>query len=106
VKLNPKIGSAWMKRGQQATVVTPGNNVMKYVFGSLNWRTGTLIDSSAGQRRNSIEFIRHLDDLRNRMSGWRHIHVICDNTSFHDSSAVRRHSAIDYLSPIQFEQAA
>jgi len=91
VNLNPKIGSAWMKRGQQATVEPPGNNVKKYVFGSLNWRTGTLIASSASRRRNSTEFIRHLDDLRSRMKGWRHIHVICDNASFHDSRVVREY---------------
>jgi hypothetical protein len=76
VNLNPKIASAWIKRGHQATVETPGNNVKKYVFGSLHWRTGTLIASSASQRRNSTEFIRHLDDLRCRLNSWRHIHVI------------------------------
>lgn len=91
VNLNPKIGSAWMKRGQQDTVETPGNNVKRYIFGSLNWRTGKLIVSSASLRRNSAEFIRHLDDLRTRMKGWTHIHVICDNASFHDSRAVQKY---------------
>jgi len=91
VNLNPKIGSAWMKRGQQDTVETPGNNVKRYVFGSLHWRTGKLIVSSVSLRRNSAEFIRHLDDLRTRMKGWSHIHVICDNASFHDSQAVRKY---------------
>lgn len=80
-----------MKRGQQDTVETPGNNVKRYVFGSLNWRTGKLIVSSASLRRNSAEFIRHLDDLRTRMKGWTHIHVICDNASFHDSRAVQKY---------------
>lgn len=93
VNLNPKIGSAWMKRGQQATVETPGNNVKRYVFGALNWRTGKLIVSPASQRRNTTEFIRHLDDLRCRLRGWRHIHVICDNASFHNSKAVRTYLA-------------
>jgi transposase len=40
---NPKIGSMWMERGKQAVVVTPGNNEKRYLAGSLNWRTGTLI---------------------------------------------------------------
>jgi hypothetical protein len=30
VHLNPKIGACWMRRGQQASVVTPGNNVKRY----------------------------------------------------------------------------
>ncbi len=81
-----------MKRGEQASVETPGNNVKRYIYGSLNWRTGRLIVSTASQRRNSAEFIRHLDDLRGRLKAWRHIHVICDNVSFHNSKAVR-----DYL---------
>jgi hypothetical protein len=43
VHLNPKIGSMWMRRGQQAEVVTPGSNVKRYLAGSLHWRTGRLL---------------------------------------------------------------
>lgn len=43
VNTNPKIGAMWMRRGRQATVVTPGTNEKRYLAGSLNWRTGALI---------------------------------------------------------------
>lgn len=85
INLNPKIGSAWMPRGHQQLIVTPGNNAKRYIYGSLNWRTGRLIATDVSRRRNSEEFIRHLSDLRNRQRSYTHIHVICDNAAFHKS---------------------
>lgn len=93
VHLNPKIGSQWMVRGQQAEVVTPGNNEKRHLAGSLHWRTGTLFLSSPGRRRNAQLFLAHLDDLRSRLRGFQKIHVICDNARFHDCKAVREYLA-------------
>jgi transposase len=84
VHLNPKIGSCWMPRGEQAEVVTPGDNVKRHLAGSLVWRTGTLLVSEPSMRRNADLFLAHLDDLRCRLRTYRVIHVICDNASFHD----------------------
>jgi putative transposase len=92
VHLNPKIGSCWMPRGQQTEVSTPGNNEKRHLAGSLVWRTGTLIVSPAGYRRNAELFVNHLDDLRCRLRCTRRIHVICDNAVFHRSRLVH-----DYL---------
>jgi transposase len=92
VHLNPKIGSCWMPRGQQAEVPTPGNNEKRHLAGSLHWRTGRLLLSPPGRRRNAQLFIAHLDDLRCRLRAYRVIHVVCDNARFHDCRAVR-----DYL---------
>jgi transposase len=89
VHLNPKIGSCWMVRGEQALVVTPGDNEKRHLAGSLHWRTGRLILSAPGKRRNSELFIDHLDDLRRSLRCYRVIHVVCDNASFHDSRTVR-----------------
>ncbi|WP_437221979.1 IS630 family transposase [Planctomicrobium sp. SH661] len=89
LNLNPKIGNMWMKKGQQAEVVTPGNNQKCHVAGSLIWRTGTLLVSRPHWRRNTVQFLAHLDDLRSRLRGYRKIHVICDNAKFHDSRAVK-----------------
>lgn len=91
VNLNPKIGSCWMPRGQQAEVVTPGNNEKRHVAGSLHWRTGTLVVSQPATRRNTGLFLQHLDDLRRALRGFRKIHVICDNAPFHTSAAVRQY---------------
>jgi putative transposase len=92
IHLNPKIGSCWMKRGEQTEVVTPGNNEKRHVAGSLVWRTGTLVVSPPGTRRNADLFVAHLDDLRVRFRHVRKVHVICDNAAFH-----RCHKVQDYL---------
>jgi putative transposase len=89
VHLNPKIGSCWMVRGEQAEVVTPGNNEKRHLAGSLHWRTGRLLLSAPGRRRNAALFVAHLDDLRRQLRGYRVIHVVCDNARFHDCRAVR-----------------
>jgi putative transposase len=96
VNTNPKIGSMWMIRGEQAEVETPGNNQKRYLSGSLNWRTGDLIvtEGRKGEGRNSVLFLRHLEDLRTRLRCYRRIHVICDNAIFHDSRAVHEYLAV------------
>jgi len=91
VNLNPKIGSCWMQRGQQAKVVTPGNNEKRHVAGSLHWRTGALLVSQPGKRRNTELFLEHLDDLRRSLRSYTKIHVICDNAAFHQSRAVKQY---------------
>ena len=83
VNTNPKIGSMWMPKGQQAEVTTPGSNVKRYLAGSLHWRTGELILSAPGRRRNADLFVAHLDELRRRFRRYKVIHVICDNARFH-----------------------
>jgi len=93
VHLNPKIGACWMPCGQQAEVVTPGNNQKCHVAGSLHWRTGTLLVSPQGRRRDTRLFLRHLDYLRARLRNYRRIHVICDNAAFHRSRAVNEYLA-------------
>lgn len=83
-----RIGSMWMIKGQQAEVVTPGNNRKCHVSGSLVWNTGTLLVSRPEARRNADLFLSHLDDLRRRLRCWKRIHVICDNARFHNCQKV------------------
>jgi putative transposase len=82
LNLNPDIGCMWMQRGEQAEVVTPGNNVKRYLSGSMSWRTGEVVVTQ-GTRRNAELFVAHLEDLRRRFRCCRRIHVICDNARFH-----------------------
>lgn len=95
VNTNPKIGSMWMRRGEQAGVVTPGNNVKRYLSGSLNWRTGELVLTAGrpGQGRDTDLFLAHLDELRRRYRRYRVIHVICDNAKPHQAARVRKYLA-------------
>jgi transposase len=82
VQLNPKIGCMWMRRGEQAEVVTPGDNEKTYLAGSLHWRTGRMI-TTRGPKRDGQLFVAHLHELRRRLRRYRVIHVICDNAKFH-----------------------
>jgi putative transposase len=85
VNLNPDIGCMWMYRGQQAKVVTPGDNAKCYLAGSLHWRTGVLF-TTEGPKRDAALFVRHLHDLRRKLRRYKKIHVICDNAKFHYDS--------------------
>lgn len=82
INLNPKIGCMWMLCGQQAQVVTPGDNAKRYLAGSLHWRTGALI-TTEGPKRDGKLFVAHLHELRRRLRRYKKIHVICDNAKFH-----------------------
>jgi transposase len=88
INTNPKIGSMWMRRGQQAEVVTPGTNEKAYLAGSLHWRTGVLF-ATEGTRRNGPLFVAHLEELCRKLRRYRVIHVICDNAAFHRSRPVQ-----------------
>jgi transposase len=98
VNLNPKVGCMWMRRGQQATVETPGTNEKRYLAGSIHWRTGRVIltDGLPKEGRSAALFLRHLDDLRRALRRYKVIHVICDNAGFHKpdkSKAVKAYLA-------------
>jgi len=88
--LNPKVGSAWMLKGCQAEVITPGDNVRRHLAVSVLAGTGNLVVSDPTRRRNSAQFVAHLADLCRRLRRWKVVHVICDNASFHKSKVVRR----------------
>jgi putative transposase len=88
INLNPEIGFMWMRRGQQAEVVTPGDNEKKYLAGSLHWRTGALIGPVTAPRRNGQLMAAHLEELARRLRRYKKIHVLCDNARFHKCAAV------------------
>jgi len=88
LNLNPKIGCMWMPRGEQAEVVTPGDNAKGYLAGSLHWRTGLLI-TTVGAHRDAALFVAHLGELLSRLRRYRKVHVICDNAKFHTARPVQ-----------------
>ena len=88
LNLNPDIGCAWMERGQQAHVVTPGNNVKRYMSGAMSWRSGELIET-VGPSRNAALFVANLEAVRCRCRRYRKIHIICDNARFHTPEGSR-----------------
>ncbi len=90
INTNPKIGSMWMVKGQQAEVETPGNNEKRYLSGSIHWRTGQvfLTEGKPKQGRDTALFLAHLDDLRGRLRRYKKVHVICDSAKCHTSDEV------------------
>lgn len=84
IHLNPKIGSDWMLRGTQKTVLTPGKNEKRYLAGALNARTGRLTWVEA-DHKNSDLFILQLWQLIKDYPRARCIHIILDNYKIHSS---------------------
>lgn len=84
VHLNPKIGADWMLVGQQKTVVTPGQNVKRYLAGALDVRTRCVRWVIATHKRSGL-FIALLQHLSRTYRYARRIHVIVDNYSIHSS---------------------
>lgn len=88
IHLNPKIGPDWMVRGQQKEVLTPGQNVKRYVAGALDARTGRLCWVE-GERKSSDLFIALLWKLPRVYPEAKVIHVILDNYRIHSSVRTR-----------------
>lgn len=84
IHLNPKIGFDWMLSGQQKEVVTPGQNVKRYLAGAKDVRTGQ-IHWVAGVHKRSGLFIDLLKRLLKAYPSAKVIHVIADNYIIHKS---------------------
>ena len=84
IDLNPRIGPAWMPRGEQMTVPTPGKNRKHYIAGALNARTSAVvwIDHVA---KTSELFLRLLEVLLRAYRRARRLHLILDNYIIHKS---------------------
>ena len=88
VDLNPRIGHAWMPKGQQMTVPTPGQNQKRYLAGALHSQTGQVTWVEA-QKKNSFLFIRLLAALRKAYRRAKQIMLIVDNYTIHKSGITR-----------------
>ena len=84
IDLNPRIGTTYVRRGEQPLVLTPGKNVKHYIAGALNCRTGRVLYSD-GPSKNSDLFIALLDKLHYSYRRPQVIHLILDNYVIHKS---------------------
>ena len=84
VDLNPRIGFAYMKKGKQTLVITPGKNQKRYLAGALNARTGSVV-YTCGEKKNSSLFISLLEQLRTTYRRAESLHLILDNFIIHKS---------------------
>ena len=88
VDLNPRIGHAWMPKGQQMTVPTPGQNQKRYLAGALHSQTGQVTWVEA-EKKNSFLFIRLLAVLRQAYRRAKRIILVVDNYVIHKSAMTR-----------------
>lgn len=88
IHLNPKIGSAWMPRGMQMEIETPGINQKRYVFGGLNAVTGQ-VTYTVSEHKRATGFIDWLKAVSVRYKDKSAVHVICDNFAIHKTRDVK-----------------
>lgn len=85
--LLPTLRVAWMPRGKQPRVPTPGTSQKKSVFGALDIRTGAFIHRIFDRKR-AVEFIEFLEYVVAQYPTGK-IHVILDNFSVHKARSVQ-----------------
>ena len=88
VDLNPRIGAAWMEKGRQEAVPTPGKNAKRYRAGALHAQTGEVVWLE-WKRKCSLLFPGLLEMLRRRCRRARKLVLVLDNDIIHKSCKVR-----------------
>jgi Homeodomain-like domain len=54
MRLLPKVGCAWMPRGTELAIMTPGQNQKHYLAGALDLATGTLLHCLGVRKTNAL----------------------------------------------------
>jgi transposase len=89
--LLPKVGCAWMPKGTQLEVMTPGQNQKQYLAGALDLGTGTL-HHCLGERKTNALFRDLLDVLEARYPAeqYTRLYVVVDHYKIHKAKAVEQ----------------
>jgi putative transposase len=89
--LSLKVGYAWMPKGTQLAVMTPGTNEKHYVAGALDLATGTL-HHGVGARKTNALFRDLLGILEERYPAeqYTRLYVVVDNDKIHKAKAVEQ----------------
>ena len=87
--LLPKVGCAWMPKGTQVEVMTPGQNQKHYLAGALELATGTL-HYCLGPRKTHALFRDLLQTVEatDPAAQYRRIYVVVDHDQIHQAKAV------------------
>ena len=91
IHLLPKVGAAWMPKGSQEEVMTPGKKEKHYLAGALNLTTGKLLHCLGPRKTNAL--FRDLLTLLDRTYAERRvrrIYVVVDNYKIHKAKAVNQ----------------
>ena len=89
IHLLPKVGCAWMPKGTQLEVMTPGQNQKHYLAGALDLTTGTLHHCLGPRKTNALfrNLLTRLDE-RYPPGRYRRLYVVVDNYKIHKAKAV------------------
>jgi DDE superfamily endonuclease len=89
IHLLPKVGAAWMPKGTQVEIMTPGTHAKHYLAGALNLATGTL-HHCVGPRKTHGLFRDLLQTVEASYPAaqYQPIYVVVDNDKIHKAKAV------------------
>jgi len=91
IHLLPKVGYAWMEKGTQLEVLTPGTNEKNYLAGALDILTGKMLHCVWFRKTNGL-FIDLLKVIDGTYSACKYtkIFVVVDNYKIHKAKAVEQ----------------
>jgi putative transposase len=89
IHLLPKVGCAWMPKGTQLKVMTPGQNQKHYLAGALELTTGTLHHCLGPRKTNALfRDLLTVLDARYPAERYTRLYVVVDNYKIHKAKAV------------------
>jgi putative transposase len=91
IPLMPRVGYAWMPKGTQVEVMTPGTNEQHYLAGALDLATDT-VPHALGPRKTTELFRELLQRLDEAYAApyYKRIYVVVDNSKIHKAKAVEQ----------------
>jgi transposase len=91
ISLLPKVGAAWMPKGTQLAVMTPGTNTKYYLAGALDVATGILLHC-CGPRKTNALFRDLLQVIEEHYPTelYTRLYVVVDNYKIHKAKAVQQ----------------
>ena len=91
IHLLAKVGYAWMEKGTQQEVMTPGKNEKNYLAGALDMVTGKLVHCVWFRKTNGL-FLDLLKLIDSTYPAYRYtkIFVVVDNYKIHKAKAVEQ----------------
>jgi putative transposase len=91
IHLLPKVGCAWMSKGTQLEVMTPGQNQKHYLAGALDLATGTLHHCLGARKTNALlrDLLGVLDE-HYPAEQYTRLYVVVDNYKIQKAKAVEQ----------------
>jgi len=89
IHLLPKVGAAWMPKGTQVEIMTPGTNAKHYLASALNLATGTLYHCVGPRKTNGLfRGLLQTVEASYPAAQYQRIYVVVDNYKIHKAKAV------------------